>query len=121
MYTIFVSTVNAITSQIPEDQFSNISASVQTSTTGFATSGVPVSTSEVSTAAVPSSSSSTLDARLIAAIVVPVTVVLIGIFVVVLFLFVWYVYNHRYISSMIYIPVLYLIIVNTINLLQGIS
>ena len=88
---------------------------------GFATSGVPVSTSKFSTAAVPSSSSSTLDARLIAAIVVPVTVALIGIFVVVLFLFVWYVYNHIYISSMIYIPVLYLIIVNTINLLQGIS
>ena len=91
MYTIFVSTVNAITSQIPEDQFADISVSVQTVTT----TSDPVSDSDFSTAAVPSSS--TLDAShltTIINIVVPVTVVMvsIGVIVVILLLILWYVY-----------------------------
>ena len=89
MYTIFVSTVNAITSQIPEDQFADISVSVQTVTT----TSDPVSDSDFSTAAIPSSS--TLDAsHLTTIIVVPVTVVMvsIGVIVVILLLILWYVY-----------------------------
>lgn len=85
MYTLSVSTVNAITSQIPE---ADVTASVQTITTGSITITVH-SVSEVSTAAAPSGS--TLKARdLVAAIVVPVSMALIGIVVVALLLFIWY-------------------------------
>ena len=97
IYTAYVSTVNAIASQIPDNQFASISASVQTVTTGG-----PITTTdpvvEVSTAAaVPSG---VLDAsHLAAAIVVPVIMVLIGIFTIALLLFIWYVCTLHVITS----------------------
>jgi hypothetical protein len=83
MYNISVSTVNAITSQIPE---TDVSASVQTITTGFINAND--SLHDVSTAAAPSGN--TLGAGLlVVAIVLPVGMALIGIFVIALLLFIW--------------------------------
>ena len=89
MYTISVSTVNAITSQIPE---ADVTTSVQAITTGSTMATVTVqSVSEVSTAATPSGSTLDASGLIIVAVVVPVSMALIGIFVVALLLFIWYV------------------------------
>ena len=95
MYTVYVSTVNDITDQLPDDQFANISASVQTITTGgsvTSTANGPVTTNapaDEGSNEITSATSNSLDPNSLAAAIVVSVMVLIGICAVALLLFIW--------------------------------